>query len=215
VSQQFLDGANVGAVGQQMSGEGVAEGVAGGMLLNARLLNGVLHSALDGGVGAVMAANGVSARVFGQLRGGEDVLPAPLGRGVGILFRQGVGQIHAVHVVGPVFFKLDLDLAEVAPERVVEAVGEDRRSIFAAFAVAHEEATAAEVQVFDAEAERFGEAQATSVQKMGDEAVGARRHGSKQRANLVAREDGGQALGPVGAFDGAHIAKGIFKHSLI
>ena len=173
VAEELLDGANVGAVLEEVRGERVAEGVAGGVLVDPSVVGRTFDGPLDGGVGSVVAAGDVAPRVVGELGGGEDVLPAPFGGGVWILFGQGVGEVDAAYVVGAVFFELDLDLAEMALERVVEAIGEHGGAVLAAFAVAHDDASAAKVQAFDAEAEGFGEAEAAAIKKVGNETVGA------------------------------------------
>ena len=56
VAEELLDGADVGAVLQEVGGEGVAEGVAGGSLRDARAAYGVTDCALHGGLVEVMAA---------------------------------------------------------------------------------------------------------------------------------------------------------------
>ena len=50
----------------------------------------------------VVAANGVAAGVDREPFGGEDILPAPLGGGMGIFAAQGVGQIDCAMTLGQV-----------------------------------------------------------------------------------------------------------------
>jgi Phage integrase, N-terminal SAM-like domain len=55
VAEKFLDGSDVGAVFQQVGGEGVAEGVAGGALGDALTAYRLLHRALQHGFVQVVA----------------------------------------------------------------------------------------------------------------------------------------------------------------
>jgi len=84
--------------------------MAGGPLLDVGRLGGLLDGPLHGRVGAVVAADGTAVWVFRELCRGKHVLPPPLGLCIGILFRQGVGQVDAAHAVGGVVFVLGLRL---------------------------------------------------------------------------------------------------------
>jgi hypothetical protein len=87
-------------------------------------------------------------------------------------------------------------------ERLAEAAGKHRDAVLGPFAVAHENLGLAEVDVFDAQAHAFHQAQPRAVEDAGDQVVrGGVLQGGEQRLDLVAGEDDGQALGPFGAFD--------------
>jgi hypothetical protein len=71
------------------------------------------------------------------------------------------------------------------------------------------------VQVFYAEAEGFGEAEAAAIKKGGDEPVCTWGHGLEEPAYLVAREDGGKALGAIDPLERSDLAERIAEHGLI
>jgi len=91
VAEEFLDGADVGAGFQEMGGEGVAEGVAGGGLEDFGAGDGVADKALEDGFVEVVASALTGARIGVGARGGEDPLPAPLAACVEVLAVEGVG----------------------------------------------------------------------------------------------------------------------------
>lgn len=82
-------------------------------------------------------------------------------------------------------------------------------------AVADDHAPGVEVEVLDAEAERLGQPEATSVQEVSDEPIVAGREGAEEAAHLVPREDGGQTLGAVGPLDGAEVAERGVEHPIV
>ena len=176
-------------------------------LLDLRRIGGLLDGPLHRRVGSVVAPDGPAARVLGERRGGKDVLPPPLGRGTGVLFRNGVGEVNASHPFNAVLFVLSLHLPQVALERGVEALREDRRPVRAALPVPHVDAPVIEVEFLDPETQSLREAKATAVQEMRDQAIRAGREGGKEPLHLVARKHRGEAFGPVGAVDGPDLAE--------
>ncbi len=60
-----------------------------------RLGRGPADSSLDSRLVKVVAAADPAARVYGELWCGEDPVPAPPVRSVGVLAREGVGKPHA------------------------------------------------------------------------------------------------------------------------
>jgi hypothetical protein len=109
--------------------------------------------------------------------------------------------------VGAVLLELGLHLLEVVLEGLLEAGGEDGGAVFSALAVADAYPVVAEVEVFDAEAERLGESEAAAIEEMGHEPVGARSHRVKEGLDLLAGEDGGEPSGPIGALDGPDVSE--------
>ena len=88
MAEELLDGADVVAGLEQVGGEGVAEGVAGGVLGDAGAPDGLLHGALDDGRVDVVTALVAGAAVGPAALLGEDPLPAPLPGSVGVLALQ-------------------------------------------------------------------------------------------------------------------------------
>src|SRR6266851_4134429 len=82
-------GEAVGAVFEEVGGEGVAEGVAGGALGDALTAYRLLHRALQHGFVQVVAAALAGLAVQVRTGGGEDPLPDPLATGVGVFAAEG------------------------------------------------------------------------------------------------------------------------------
>ena len=92
MAEQFLDGPDVVALLQQVCGEGVTEGMAGGRLGNAGRANRVLYSPLEHRFVEMVAAPLASKPVDVGASRREDPVPAPLAAGVRVLAREGAGQ---------------------------------------------------------------------------------------------------------------------------
>src|SRR5690606_1490975 len=92
VAEQLLDGAQVVAVLEQVGGERVAQGVAGGRLGDARAAHRRLHRPLQQALLVVVPAHHAATRIDAAPARREHVLPAPLARGADILALQRVGQ---------------------------------------------------------------------------------------------------------------------------
>lgn len=82
-------------------------------------------------------------------------------------------------------------------EQRAEGSGQDRHAILVALAAAHEDLVAAEVDVLDAQATAFEQAQAGSVQERRHQASCARQL-VQDRSDFVAGEDDGESLLAVG-----------------
>jgi hypothetical protein len=91
MSEEFLHGADIVAVFEQVGGETVAEGVRADRLDDARQAGRLLDRFLQTALAQVVAARDAAARVFREALGGEDALPAPLLVGIGVLAGQGIG----------------------------------------------------------------------------------------------------------------------------
>ena len=75
MSQEGLNGADVGAGLKEMSGEGMTHGVAGGAFGNGGFAHCVLELALQGDFMEVMTGDAVGLRVRAERGGREEVLP--------------------------------------------------------------------------------------------------------------------------------------------
>ena len=93
VSKQVLNGADVGAALQQVGGEGVAKGMGADVLRQTGPADRYLDGFVDDAGINMMTACDTRTRVYGEAPGGEDILPAPLLGGMGILPLQCMGQV--------------------------------------------------------------------------------------------------------------------------
>jgi hypothetical protein len=89
VAEKFLDGADVVAVLAQMRGEGMAEGVATDALGDVAGANGLVEGFLDSTGMEWVTIGKIMPIVFFKVDSGENTLPAPFSRFVGIFFGDG------------------------------------------------------------------------------------------------------------------------------
>lgn len=188
--------------------------MTGGPLRQVGVRRRLADRALDGRGRAVVSFRDTVLRVGRTQSRGKDVVPGPRGGGVRVLASNGVGEGRAdlVHLIGVM---LAFHAAKVLLQGLSEAVGENRRPIFAALSIPHDDAALIEVQVLHPKPEPFGEAKAASVQEVGDERVGPRVHGGEEAVCLSLREDRRETPGAVGPLNGANVAKGLIEDIVI
>jgi hypothetical protein len=198
VSEEVLDSADVVAVLQKVSGEGMAEGVAADAFGDVCAAGGEVDGLLEGAAAGVMAAADAGARVGGDVTRGEDELPDEFGCGARVLACEGVGEVDGSEAGGKILLVEGANEVDLACEGLDEALREDRDAISAGLCIAHEDLAQAEIDVLDAQADAFREAEAASVEELGHEAMG-RREGVDEASDFGAAEDGGEAFGAAGA----------------
>jgi hypothetical protein len=203
VAEEFLDGADVIAGFEEMGGEGVAEGVAADWFGDLGELDCGTNGALEDLLVEVMAAGFAGARIDGKACGGEGVLPGPLAGSARIFTIESVGQVDFAEAIGEVFFVQNFDAGEVFAQGRFENFRQEGDAVFIAFAVADDDLVEVEIDILDAEAEAFHEAEAGAVKEFGEELVGAG-HGCKEAVGFIARHDDGQAGGAFGADELIH-----------
>jgi len=101
----------------------------------------------------MVAANGLGSGVGASGAGGKDVLPAPVGGGVGVLSVEGLGEMNLAEPVGDVLFVEFSDVDEVVPESLVAGIGQQRSSILLTFAVSDRDVAEIEVDILDSQSE--------------------------------------------------------------
>jgi len=84
VPEQLLNGADVGAALEQVSGEGMAKGVGADGLRQSGTADRYLDGFVDDAGVNVMATGDTGTRVYGDVPGGKDILPAPFLGGIWI-----------------------------------------------------------------------------------------------------------------------------------
>jgi hypothetical protein len=214
VAEEFLDGADVVAVLEEVGGEGVAEGVAVDALLDFGLAGGVGDGFLEGVLVAVVAAGEAGAGVDGEAGGGEGVLPLPVAACVGEFAGERFGEVDLSVAGGEVLVVEDADLGEMGLEGGQEAFGEEGESVFAAFAFSDDDLFAVEVDVFDAQAAAFEEPESAAVEEFGHESVGSA-HGGEDVLGLLGGEDDGESPGAAGGAEFAEVSEGPVEDMII
>jgi len=192
MAEERLEGTDIGAALEEVGGEGMSEGVAGGSFWDVGFADGVSDLSLQGVLVEVVPGEFSGSGVWAEFGGWEDELPGPFARGVWGF--AGEGSVHvnfadAGDEVEAVFFAVG---GEVGLKSGFEGFGEWDESVFAAFGVVDGDGAVAEVDVFDAEAECFHDAETGAVEELGGEFPGGvekPEHG----ADFLAGEDGGWA----------------------
>jgi len=153
VSQQLLHGADVVALLEEVSGEGVAKGVGGNPFGDPGRPGCLTDGLLDAAGVEVVAQEASAARIAAEFWGRKEVLPHPGLGGVRVFAGQSLGEGNAFPVgvcaVAPIEALHALDLVL---QRGVQAFGEQGYPVFVAFAAPDEEVVVLEIQVLNAEA---------------------------------------------------------------
>lgn len=134
---------------------------------------------------------GERAGVGGEVRSGEDVLPAPCAVSIRIFFPDGRGKVDRA-ITGRQVEAVQLgDAAQVLPKRRDEALGKHRHVVGFSLLVAHGDLAEVEVHVSDAQAQSFDQAQAGAVEQLDDEVADAG-EGREHLLDFFPGEDGGR-----------------------
>ena len=214
VSQQGLDGANVRAPLQEMSGEAVPERMRADPLADSCVTDGLGNGFVDGAGVQMVAACLAGARVGGQMTGGEDVLPSPILAGVRVLAGQCVGEIHLPIALRQILSMEHLHAYKVFFQRLYELRGERRDTVLVSLAVAHHEGLHLKVHILDPESEALRDAQARAVQKLDDELMHSG-HQCDHASRFLAGQDDGYPDLPACAVRVDFAAQWLLEHVLV
>jgi hypothetical protein len=198
VAQKLLNGPDVVPALEQVSGEGVPEGVAMDGLGDASLEGGRPDGPLYGCLVEVMAAPLSGLRVVVATRSGEDPLPGPVAPGVGVLEVEGVRGLDPTGPSAEVFLVEVAHPGEVVTQGAAQSLGQGGDAVAASLAVAHGDLASLEVDVLDAQAGSLEQTEAAAVQEGGDEVEGLAQLG-EQGGDLSRGEHDWDAMGPLGA----------------
>ena len=139
------------------------KGVRGDVFVDFCEVGGFSDGFLFGGFAKMMAAGNSSTRVFGKISSGKEVLPDPIFVSVFVFAFEGIGQVDGAKAFGEVFYVKGFDVAQVKAQRFNDGIREDGNAVIFAFAVADDDGVVVEVNVFDAQAHTFHDAQAAAV----------------------------------------------------
>ena len=189
-----MDGTDVGAALEEMGGEAVSEGVASDTLGERGLGGGVLEAPLQGIFEEVVSGIFSGARVGTEFGGGENELPGPFAWGVGVFAGEGFGHVNLTDTgekVEAVFFAVGF---EVSLESGFEDFWKGDEAVFPSFGVMDGDGAVPEVDVLDAEAKAFHDAEAGPVEELGGEFPGVVEE-AEHGADFVAGQHGRRAAG--------------------
>ncbi len=171
MSEEFLDGSYVVAVLEEVCCEGVAEGVGGDAFFYFCSFCCDTNGFLDGGFVNMMTAGDACFRFGVECWRGKDELPYPLLVGRGIFFIESEGHLNGTKASGQVFLVGGFCLGEVLTYRRNDAVGEHGDAVVAAFSIIDNDAVIFKINILDAEAQTFHEAEAAAVHDLRHEFV--------------------------------------------
>jgi hypothetical protein len=200
VTEEVLDGANIGAGFEEVSGEGVAEAVGGDAFIDLGVAGGLADEALEGSIGDVVATAGAGGGVLRGPFGREEPLPFPGGAGVLVFSGEALGEPDGGEVALAVGSVEGFEALEVFLERGDEAFGKDGDAFLITFTGEDVDLEAGDVDVVDTEAEEFEEAEAGAVHEFGHEAWGAFEVG-EEAGGFLAGEDGGEVEFGMGSLE--------------
>ena len=185
VAEEFLDGADIVAVFDEVGREGVAKGVAAYPFGDAGFEDGLVDGALEDRFVHMVAALGAGLGVAPAALLREHPLPGPFGSAVGVFKEEGFGEGNPAESVGEIAVMDLLDGPEMFAERRLEGFGEHRRSILRAFSAADHDLVTIEIDVLNAEVQAFTEAETGAVHELrGEPRIGFEM--GQHRADFVA-----------------------------
>ena len=167
VAEQFLHRADVGASLEQVGGKAMAQRVRGHWLVEAGLARGAAHRRLQHLLVDVVASAHASERIQRNARGRKQVLPSRLGRRVGILACQRVGQVHPAQPTGQVACMQPPHLGPLPDQVLAQRRRQHRHPVLSPLAVAHRQLVALQVHVLEPQPHTFHQPQPAAVEQPG------------------------------------------------
>jgi len=198
VTEEFLDGANVIPILEEVGGEGVAEGVATDAFLNAGFAGSRFDSALQTGGIQVVTTLFSAARIERASGSGKEVLPDQFTSSVGVFYFEGVGEVDFAETGLQVLFVEKPGALDLTAEVGEDGIGHGGDAVLFPFAIADSDGLVFEINILDAQAEAIHEAQAGAVEKLGHEFMRASEQVDDAQ-DFIAGQNSGEAFGAFGA----------------
>src|SRR5437870_1259056 len=145
VAQQFLDGADVAAVFEQMGGEGVSKRVRCSAFAEPRPPNSVEHGALQDRLVQVMTAALARSPVDIEPSSGKRPLPRPFPPCVRVFASEGPWQLDPAGATRQIGLMLSLHLEQLPGQRLLGHYRQHGDAVFGALAVADDDLIRREV----------------------------------------------------------------------
>src|SRR5277367_2144125 len=137
------------------------------------------------------------SRIDARARCREEVLPGEARRRFGHLPEEGVRKIDEAPPGRALGAVAGSDGFHLRPEAIPRAGREERGAIMLALATTHRDLMALEVDILDADGQRFEEAEAAAIQDFGEQAE-RELQVIEERHDLAAREDRREMVRPAG-----------------
>ena len=130
---------------------------------------GIADLAGHGVVVQVVAGDPSGARMRAEGGGGEDVLPGPLAAGIRPFAQQGFRHVDVTRADSKVLKVLFAEECEVFLEPLLQGHWQSDDAVPAALAIVNGDGALAEIQILDAQAHRFHEAEAAAIHDLCDQ----------------------------------------------
>jgi hypothetical protein len=190
VSEQLLNGADVGAALEQVSGEGMAKGMGADLPRQTGTADDQLDGFVDDAGVNMVATSDSRTGVYGNIPGRENILPAPFLGGIRILPSQSMGQIDLTMPLSRILLMQGLDPDQVVMEQRGERGGKGCEAIFVALARTDGQLLHLKIDVLDPDADSFHDAQAATVEQFGNQ-LGSAVQQRDNRGDFFACHDNG------------------------
>jgi hypothetical protein len=200
VPEQALDGADVRSGFEEVRGEAVAERVTGRALVEGGGRGGVANGLLQGRLVEVVEHQPPGRRVRAGARCREEVLPREARRGARHLRAERVGKVDLAAARSELCEVVSANELDLRAQALAGAGGQEGRAVVRPLAATDGDLMAIEVDVLHAEGERFLHAESGAVEDLAEETEG-RLKPVEQREDVAAREDVGEVVGALRAFE--------------
>jgi hypothetical protein len=192
VTEELLNGSDVGSALKQVGGEGMTEGVSADLLSQAGAADRHLNGLVDNTGINMMATDDTRASVNGDIPRGKYVLSDPFPSSPGVLPGQGIGQVHLAAPFGEILLMKCSYPTQMVLEERRQADRKGGEPILIALSRPDGYLLHIEINVLYPESNRFHDPQSASAKKLGDELWGPL-HERKQGAHLFPGHDHGHA----------------------
>lgn len=166
MSKQFLNGADIISVLEEMGGEGMPEDVRSNRFIDAGKTSSVFDRTLQIRFVQVVTPSDATDRVRRKNRSREDILPGKFTIRIRIFPFQGIWKIGGPKALGEIQPMLRLDLLEMKAKLCDEHVGEHGDAVILALAIADNNLMVVEIQILDAQPQNFHQAEPAAVQDL-------------------------------------------------
>jgi hypothetical protein len=167
VPEPWLNGADVGAALEQVSGKGVVKGAGTAGLRQTGTADRYRDGFVDDAGVNVMTTGDPGTRDYGEVPGGEDILPAPFLGGMRRLPSQHMGQVDRAMTLSRILLMQCLDPGQMALEQQGEHGGNGGAPVLVARTRPDGQWLHLNIDALDPEPDRFHEAQPAPVEKFG------------------------------------------------
>jgi hypothetical protein len=169
MTEDVLEGADVGVGIEEVRCETVPEGVAGDSLGDGSFFEGFFELPLHGVFEEVIPGEFSGAGMGAEFGGREEKAPRELAGGIGILPLEGEREVDGGAVVLELVLMLVLELFELDPEMGLQGLREGDDAMFAAFGVVDLDGVVIEIEVFDPQRHGFTHTQSGTIHELGTE----------------------------------------------